>query len=351
MRVAGPVAPPNPARNTAIRDDAADRVRFECAVAAQQAQDFDPGAALGIGSIIGALMGGAAGGSLGALFGLIGDIPGRGAAVGAIVLGGAGMMAGGLIKLAADTSAYERGLSACLAARAATPLPAPSIEPGLVEYRLRILSLRHQAFTSFLSTAELADGAAGPGLEHLADVADAGTLERGAVLVDRHVAPAAEAVARAFGAVPATARVKLGGARRDYWDEARWYGKPGERTVWVVTARTRRPQEVRRIGLSDATALAHYRPLPQPIFGAAPEAAVAIGLSYLLHAQDHGTVGAWADRTLDRSRGIAAIVGVNDDVSADRVYLVVNHAVRAATYEAVLAWSQRGEDRDLPRAR
>jgi hypothetical protein len=106
---------------------------------------------------------------------------------------------------------------------------------------------------------------------------------------------------------------------------------------------------VRRVGLSDATALAHYRPLPQPLFGAAPEASVAVSLSYLRHAQDQGTVGAWIERTLDRSRGIGAIVAVSDEVFADRVYLVVNHAVGAATYEAVLAWSQRGEEREVPR--
>jgi len=343
------VAPPNPARNTAIRDDPLDRARFACAVTVQRAQNFDPGASIGSGSIIGALVGGAVGGALGALFGLIGDIPGKGAAAGAIVLGGAGIMAGGLIKLAADTSAYERGVTACLAARAAAPPPAAFIEPGLVEYRLRVLSVRHHAFTSFLSTAELAERAVGPGLVRLAEIADAGTLERGAVLVDRHVAAVAEPVARAFGAMPVVGRVKLGGARHDYWDEARWYGKPGERTIWVVTARTRQAQEVRRVGLSDATGLAQYQPLRQPLFGAAPEATVSIGLGYLLHAQNQGTVGAWVERALDRSRGIGAIVAVSDEVFADRVYLMVNHAVGAATYEAVLAWSQRGEERGILR--
>jgi hypothetical protein len=343
------VAPPNPARNTAIRDDPADRARFECAVTVQHAQSFDPGASLGHGSIIGAFIGGAIGGALGALFGLIGDIPGKGAAAGAIVLGGAGIMAGGLIKLEADTNAYERGVTACLAARAAASPPPASIEPGLVEYRLRVLSVRHHAFTSFLSAAELAEGAVGPGLVRLAEIADAGTLERGAVLVDRHVSAVAEPVARAFGAAPVVGRVKLGGARHDYWDEARWYGKPGERTIWTITTRTRQAQEVRRIGLSEATALAHYRPLPQPLFGTTPEASVSIGLSYLLHAQNQGTVGAWVERALDRSRGIGAIVAVSDEVFADRVYLVVNHAASAATYEAVLAWSQRGGEREQPR--
>jgi len=158
-------------------------------------------------------------------------------------------------------------------------------------------------------------------------------------------------VARAFTATPVTARVKRGGARGDYWDEVRWYGKPGDRTVWMVTSsRNRRPQEVRRVALSDPTALAQYRPLPQPLFGATPEAAVSITLSYLLHAQEHGRAGTWADRALDRSRGITAIVGVNDDqVFPDRVYLAVTHAVSAATYEAVLAWSLRTDDREPPR--
>jgi hypothetical protein len=42
-------------------------------------------------------------------------------------------------------------------------------------------------------------------------------------------------------------------------------------------------------------------------------------------------------------------VAVSDEVFADRVYLVVNHAASAATYEAVLAWSQRGGEREQPR--
>ena len=346
----GLVLPPNPARNTAARDDVADRARFACAVAVQQAQSFDPGASLSAGSIIGALVGGAAGGALGALFGLIGDIPGRAASLGAVALGGAGIAAGGVIKLAGDTSAYERGVSACLAARSVPP--SPSHDPGLVEYRLRVLSVRHHAFASFLSAAELADGAAGPGLTRLAEMADAGTLEYAAILVDRHVTSALEPVVRGFGATPVTARVKLGGIRRDYWDEARWYGKPGERTVWVVTARNRRPQEVRRIGLSEASALAQYQPVRPPLFGGAPEATVAISLSYLLHAQERSTAAAWVDRALDPSRGIRAVVGVNDDeIFPDRVYVIVTHAVSAATYEAVLAWAERGEDRDPSRVR
>jgi hypothetical protein len=258
------------------------------------------------------------------------------------------MIAGGLYKLHADSAAYERGVAACLAAR---PVEPPAPVAGLVEYRLRTLSLRHDAFASFLSTAELADGVAGPGLIRLAGAADTGELARGVVLYDRHVAAVDAPVARAFGAAVVEARVKLGGGGRDYWDEARWHGTPGERTVWAISARTnRRPQEVRRVGLSDVTALAQFRPSRPPLFGATPEATVAVPFSYLHRAEERGVAGAYVDRALDRSRGIAAIVAVSDDaVFPDRVYLIVTHAASTATYEAVVAWGGRGEERELPR--
>jgi len=179
-------------------------------------------------------------------------------------------------------------------------------------------------------------GAAGPGLIRLVTTADAGALPWGAALHDRHVAAVPETGSPALGATPVDPRIKLGGARGDPWDEVRWHGKPGERTVWMITARNRRPQEVRRLALSDTTALAHFQPTRPPLFGATPEAAVAV------------TFVAGADRVLDQARGLAAIVGVNDDAEfPDSVYLVVTHAVSAATYEAVLAWASRRETPDF----
>jgi hypothetical protein len=345
------IAPPAPARNVPPLDDPADRVRFDCQVAVQRAQGFDPGASITKGSLIGLLLGGFVGGSLGALFGLIGDMPGASAGVGAVVGGGAGAMAGGLLALRWDSQAYARGLDACLAALRAGTRPSPAAVPdGLVEYRLRLVSLRHDAFASYLSTAELANGASGPGLMRLAAAADSGALERGVVLYDRHLDPAPEALARAFGATPVDARVRLGGGGRDVWDEARWRGRPGERTVWVVVPRMRRAQEVRRVGLSDVTALAQYQPATPGLLGRARQASVSVPLAYLRRAEERGAAGAYVDRELDGSRGIGALVAVNDDaVYPDRVYLVVTHAVRTATYEALLAWGPRGDGRDLPR--
>jgi hypothetical protein len=341
-RSGAPPAPPAPTRNTAAIDDPLERARFACAIEVQRAQEFDPGRSLYEGTLIGAAVGGALGAGLGALFGLIGDVPGTGASVGAIAGGGAGMLLGGLWRLESDSAAYERGLAACVTARTVAP---PVVAPGLVEYRLRTLSLWHDAFTSFLSSAELVDGATGPGLTRLAGVADAGTLGRGTVLYDRHITAVPPSLLAAFDAVPVEAQIKLGGAGRDFWDEARWYGKPGERSVWMITARNRRPQEVRRVGLSDTTAIAQFQPTGRPLFGATPQAAVAVPVAFVDHADGRATRSPHVIGGLDPSRAIAAVVARNDVLFPDRVYLVITHAARAATYEALLAWAERVVER------
>jgi hypothetical protein len=335
-------APPAPARNTAAIDDPVERARFACAVEVQRAQKFDPGRSLYEGTLIGAAVGGALGAGLGALFGLIGDIPGRGAAAGAIAGGGTGMLFGGLWRLEADTAAYERGLAACLTVRTVAPT---SVAPGLVEYRLRTLSLWSDAFTSFLSSAELMDGAAGPGLTRLASVADAGTLGRGTVLYDRHITAVPPSMLAAFDAVAVDAQIKLGGAGKDFWDEARWYGKPGERSVWMITARNRRPQEVRRVGLSDTTAIAQFRPMGRPLFAATPQATVAVPIAFLQAADGRGARSQHVVGGLDPGRAIGAVVARNDILFPDRVYLVITHAARPATYEALLGWGERAVER------
>ncbi len=345
------IEPPVPSRNTAARADAEDRARFACAVRVQDAQQFDPATASMNGSVVGTLGGAGVGASLGALFGLISNTPGASAAIGAVVGGGFGAMIGGLFKLEADRAAYERGLAACLAACAAGDdvAPVPPAPPGLVEYRLRVLNIRTEAFTSFLSTAELAEHASGPGLMRLADAADAGDLPRGIVLSGRRVAPVSADVARAFGATTVAARVKLASGR-DQWDEARWYGAPGARTVFLVTAGPRRPEEVQRLALSDVSALAQFRPLTPGLFGARPQATIAVSRTYLERTIEQQTASAWLERALDPSRALASVVAVSDDkVFPDRVYVIVNHATSAATYETVLAWGRRGEERELRR--
>ncbi|HYE92131.1 MAG TPA: hypothetical protein VEA38_13975 [Terriglobales bacterium] len=342
-----PPAPPGAGRPTAD-ESPAERVRFECAAEVQRVQGYDPGAALANGSVVGTLAGGAVGGAAGALVGLLDDIPGRVAAKGAVVAGGVGAVVGGQLKLESDTAAYHRGLDACVAAHAAGTRPVlPPAPAGLVEYRLRVLNVRDEAFTVYLGAADLSEGGNGPGLLRLTAAADAVGIDRGGLLYDRHPAPLDERATRAWGAAAVTPRVRLLDGRRDLWDEIRWHGRPGERSVWLVGARNRRPQAIRRVALSEGAGLAHRRPLATPVFGGRREAVTAVALSYLSHAEAHGTAGAYVARYLEPGRGISAVVAANDDVVfPDRAYLVVTHAAVPATYEAVLAWAGRGGERD-----
>jgi hypothetical protein len=345
--VAPPVTdiPPPPARR-AGSDDPLDRARFDCAVEVQQAQAFDPGRSLAGGTLIGAPVGGAVGAAGGALVGLINDLPGQTAATGAIVAGGLGAMVGGLLRLGADVDSYERGLAACLVARASGQRAAPMPPDGLVEYRLRVLNVRDEAFTTFFDVGDAGQAKAGPGLVRLASAADAGEI-RGGVLYDRHPTSLSEASARAWGAVLGPSRVKLLDGRTDMWDEVRWYGRPGERSVWRIASRNRRPQAVRRVAITEGDALVHYRPLATPLFGGDRQPVTAVSLGYVRHAEANGRAGEYLARHVDVRRGLSLVVGTNDDQGfPDEAWLVVTHPSGAATYEAMLAWTARSGERD-----
>jgi len=69
--------------------------------------------------------------------------------------------------------------SLALAALGAAPAAA-------IEYRLRVANVRDEAFTSFLTSGELHDGATGPGLDRLESSLDTGDFPKAVLLYDRH---------------------------------------------------------------------------------------------------------------------------------------------------------------------
>jgi hypothetical protein len=110
----------------------------------------------------------------------------------------------------------------------------PASAARAVEYRLDVASLWDTALPAYLSTAELYDGASGPGLARLEEGLDQGGVPSGVLLDDRPLRWASESVAQAYGTVRVLAEIKPGGEGRPRWDEVRWDGKPGERSVWVI---------------------------------------------------------------------------------------------------------------------
>lgn len=216
-----------------------------------------------------------------------------------------------------------------------------------VEYRLLVANVFEASLTSFVGTQELYNGASGPGLVQLEKVLDVGDMDRGAMPAQRSLMSVPDRIARAWGGVAIHSDILHGGIDIGRWDEVRWQGKPGERSIWIVRSYgNQRPQAIVRMTLEGSGPVRLYQPyarsgrdrvavmqMPQPLIG---------------HYESHGNVwDKWVAQGLDLGQGIAAVVGLNNNaLFADLVYLIVNQNDQPTTYKAVIAWSDREIDRE-----
>ena len=238
--------------------------------------------------------------------------------------------------------------------RAAVVIGLLSIAPpaGAVEYRLQVVSVFDSAYASFVKAGELKDGASGPGLDRLETSLDRVDLSKGAILFDRRVQPVRESLARAYGGARVVPTMKPAGESSTVWDEITWEGKPGERSVWLVSPTMRSIQELYNVALKGTGSLRNFQPYGFPTDGTRT-AAVALPLNFLWFQEERGT--AWdkyISRGLDLSNGIGAVVGVNTNtLFPDQAYLIVSHTQQPTTYKAVLVWRERKSDREAPGGR
>jgi hypothetical protein len=227
---------------------------------------------------------------------------------------------------------------------------APVSPAQAVEYRLQVVSVFETTFASYLKPGEFADGASGPGLDRLEASFDRGELSSGGILSDRRPAPPRDSVVRAYGGTPVIASLKPGGGGGSAtWDEITWDGKPGERSVWLVSPILRSVQELDRAALKTAGPLRQFR-----VYNLPPDRsklpAVALPLNFLWAQEERGT--AWdkyIGRGLDLGNGTGVVVGTNVNAQfPDQAYLIVSHAAEPATYKVVLVWQERRTDRQFP---
>lgn len=261
-------------------------------------------------------------------------------------------VAAALVLLVAAAIFGAASVAGPAAAQGVAPPPPPGAPPappaGLVEYRLLVVNLYEGAFSSFMTRGEWNDGASGPGLARLEASLDGGSITSGNLIYDRHVQPAPEGLARAYGAVPVAAAIAMGGGERGPWDEARWQGRPGEQTAWLVRPTSRLPQELIRTALKGMGPLRQFQPYPVP--SGAKVDALRIPLGYLNFGEERGTL--WrkdlAGR-LDLSRGIGVVVGLNDNVTfPDNATVIVSQGEGPTTYKAVLVWRLRDTEQQAP---
>jgi hypothetical protein len=157
-------------------------------------------------------------------------------------------------------------------------------------------------------------------------------------------------IARAYGGTPVVvASLKPGGGGSGSWDEITWDGKPGERSVWLVSPILRSVQELERVALKSTGHLRQFR-----VYNLPPDRsrlpAVALPLNFLWAQEERGT--AWDKyiaRSLDLENGAGVVVGTNvNALFPDQAYLIVSQAADPTTYKAVLVWRERKVDRQFP---
>jgi hypothetical protein len=225
----------------------------------------------------------------------------------------------------------------------------PATPARAVEYRLQVASLWESALYPFAKPPELRDGASGPGIEKLEASLDQGSMPHAIVLRDRTLRWASEAVAHAYGTVRVLAEIKPPGDGQR-WDEVRWEGKPGERSVWMVLpSGSGRPQQLYRVLLKGEGPMRQF--MPYVPTGGSRSAAVKYPLSFLWSYEERGLIwDRYVSRSIDLGEGLGAVVGENFNQSfPDQVYLIVQHAAQPTTYKAVLLWRDPAYNFEAPR--
>ncbi len=208
-----------------------------------------------------------------------------------------------------------------------------------VEYRLKVASVFDQSLTSFLSYGELNDGATGPGFQRLGAFLNEGSGDRGMIVTQRPLAAVPDSIARAWGGVSVTAPIARGGVV-SYWDEVRWDGKPGERSIWIVKSDGRmRPQSIKHVVLAGTTPLTIEQPYSADC-GKIRVPVLRMPIPLMAFQERRGDIwDKYVAKSLDLRHGVGAAVGTNSDaVLPDLAYIIVQQGPDSTTFEVVLAW-------------
>src|SRR5258707_6857090 len=217
-----------------------------------------------------------------------------------------------------------------------------------VEYRLEVANLGETPLYPCAKPAELRDGASGRGLERLEASLDQGAMPHAVFLRDRTLRWSSEWVAHAPGAVRVLAEIKAAGDGQR-WDEVRWEGKPGERSVWMVLPGGRGlPQQLYRVVLKGDGPARQFMPYV-PVNGSR-SAAVKYPLAFLWFYEERGLIwDRYVSQSLDLGGGLGAVVGGNSNQTfPDQAYLIVQQGAQPTTYKAVLLWRDPGYDFPAP---
>ena len=216
-----------------------------------------------------------------------------------------------------------------------------------VEYRLKVVSIFESSLTSFLAQGDFRDGATSPGFDRLAEVLNQGTGPRGMIVTQRPLAAVPESIARAWGGVSVNAPIARGGVTSS-WDEVRWDGRPGERSIFIVRSDgAMRPQTIRRVVLGGTTPLTMTQPFAADC-GKVRVAALRMPVPLMAFQEQRGDIwDKYVAKSLDLRHGVGVVVGTNtNSVLPDLVYIIVQQGPEPTTFQVVFSWT--GSDNESP---
>ena len=167
-------------------------------------------------------------------------------------------------------------------------------------------------------------------------------MGRGAIVTQRPLRSVPDTIARAWGGIAVQASIARGGVV-SFWDEVRWDGRPGERSIWIVKADGReRPQAVKHVVLKGSTPLTLYRPYAVSC-GKTRVPVMDMPIPLMAFQESRGDVwDKYIAKNLDMTHGVGAVVGRNNQTSLpDLVYIIVDQGPTPTTFEVVLTWHDR----------
>ena len=218
-----------------------------------------------------------------------------------------------------------------------------------VEYRLLVASVFDTSLTSFVTAKELEYGASGPGLQRLDTAISTGAIDWGTMPVGRPLSSVPDSIARAWAGVGIRADIVRGGINIGRWDEVRWEGKPGERSIWLIKATgNARPQTVQRLTLESGGRPVRLYP-PYVFTGSERLAVLQMPQPLIASSENRGDIwDKWEGKSIDLGQGIGAVVGLSANaLNADLVYLIVQQGDQPTIYKAVVSWADPNIDREM----
>lgn len=218
-----------------------------------------------------------------------------------------------------------------------------------VEYRLQVASLYEDAFFALLGSAGTRREGSVQGRSRLIEALDTGETPAAVLLYDGPLKAARAPVATAFGAIHVRAEEPSSGEGKQPWSQARWEGKPGEHSVWVIAPSRPWYGAVQNIALKGAGPLVWAIPHRIALWHS-PAKALGIPLGFIQAYE--GNPALWKNylsNALDLGDGIIVVVAENSSSAfADHVFIIVKHTSVPTTYRVVLGWARRAHEIQAP---